>query len=226
MSASRPAGRIKSLLHWLVRLCGWLWRPFPRGIYCVLLPIVAVALVVMCLSAAEPAIRSAGLVLQILGIGSVIVGIEKTREMFKHPTLGSIARKWLAVRPRLGPATITATMDAAVLTALGARARAYVSSDPPAGASTNDRLDSLERNVGLIHSRISSVQDEMDALERKQADSLQHEQQARTLADDQLSDKLSGLATGGFSISLAGAVWLFVGVTMSTLSPELSRWLG
>lgn len=182
-------------------------------------------LVISLYSATEPTIRLTGLVLQILGIGTVIIGIEKTRQLFAHPTLRSVLNKWLAERPRLGRTTFTASPSAGVLALVTGKGRGYVTNNPPAGASANERLESLEKNVGILNSRISGVQGELDALERQQSEALRQERNARTMADDQLRDKLEGLATGGFIISLAGATWLFIGVALSTLAPELSRWL-
>lgn len=211
--------------RWVLRLGNWLWAPFPRNVYWVMLPLAAAMLVIYLHSASEPAIRLTGLVLQLLGIGTVIIGIEKTRELFARPTLRSVFTKWLAERPRLGRTTVTASLNAGALAMVTGKGRGYVTNNPPAGATMNERLESLEKNVGLLNSRISGVQGELDTLERQQSAALRQERDARKMADDQLREKLEGLATGGFNISLAGAAWLFVGVTLSTLAPELSRWL-
>ena len=49
----------------------------------------------------EPVIRLTGLVLQLLGIATVIWGISETRALFGHPSLRSKAKAWLGRFPLL-----------------------------------------------------------------------------------------------------------------------------
>jgi hypothetical protein len=45
-------------------------------------------------------------------------------------------------------------------------------------------------------------------------------------ADHVLHKKLTELATGSYSFSMFGVVWLAVGLVLSSASPELARWIG
>jgi hypothetical protein len=51
--------------------------------------------------------------------------------------------------------------------------------------------------------------------------SLKQEEQSRQAEDNQIRKKLEATGTGGVHISLIGASWLFMGVTLSTAAPEI-----
>lgn len=51
------------------------------------------------------------------------------------------------------------------------------------------------------------------------------ESQHRMSEDEALAKKLESTATGGVHITAMGAVWLFVGVSLSTAGTELALWL-
>jgi hypothetical protein len=62
----------------------------------------------------------------------------------------------------------------------------------------------------------------MDAELRKGAEALEGEANARSAEDKVIREKLEATGTGGVHISAIGALWLFVGVTLSTASVELA----
>ena len=54
---------------------------------------------------------------------------------------------------------------------------------------------------------------------------LKREEQARISSDSEIMTKLETTETGGLTISAIGAVWLFVGVILSSSSVELAHFL-
>jgi hypothetical protein len=87
------------------------------------------------------------------------------------------------------------------------------------------RLDAIEKNIGVVHDRITAFQNETDQELRKLADRVREEQGARSQEDLAIRAMLEATATGGVHISAMGAVWLFVGVALSTAGIEISRTL-
>jgi hypothetical protein len=83
----------------------------------------------------------------------------------------------------------------------------------------------LEKNIQHLNKRIDETQTEMDQSFRAQSGALEEERQERSREDRLLSAKLEATETGGLHISAMGALWLFIGVTLSTASVELSAWL-
>jgi hypothetical protein len=170
---------------------------------------------------AEPVIRLTGLVLQLMGIATVIWGISETRALFGHPSLMRKARAWLGRFPLLRRDITVAVGGASLSTDMG-RARAYGTHSPGPNPTVESRLDALEKNVARIHERISQTQAEMDEGFQRSADALKREEQSRSAEDAAIREKLEATGTGGVHISAIGASWLFVGIILSTASPEIA----
>jgi len=204
--------RIKALWPWLVEARhGWLS-----------VAVIAVALVVSLRPhTAEPVIRLTGLVLQLLGIATVIWGISETRALFGHLSLMRKAAACLGQFPLLRRDVTVAVGGTSMSTAMG-KARAYGTLSAGPSPTVESRLDALEKNVTRIHERISQTQAEMDEGFQRSADALKREEQSRSAEDAAIRAKLEATGTGGVHISAIGASWLFVGVILSTASAEIA----
>ena len=84
------------------------------------------------------------------------------------------------------------------------------------------RIDALEKNLALIHERISSIEKEVGEEFQKAAKALINEEKARQTVDRGIYEKLESAGTGGIHISAIGALWLFSGVILSTASIEIA----
>ncbi len=156
----------------------------------------------------EPVIRLTGLVLQILGIATVIWGISETRAFFGHPAFAAKTKSWSTRFPLLRQNIVIAA-GAASLALLTSKARAHSTHNPGPNPTIEARIDSLERNIVLIHERIDSAEKEMDEEFQKTSDALKSEEHARQSEDNQIHKKLEATGTGGVHISAIGASWLF-----------------
>src|SRR3546814_8710666 len=84
------AAQSRILIVWLRAL--WFWLTEPRHFWLATF-VVALALVfALRRGTTEPEIRISGLLLQILGIGTVAWGIRETRALFGRPTLVAESR--------------------------------------------------------------------------------------------------------------------------------------
>jgi hypothetical protein len=196
-----------------------------RKYFCLGLLVVAVPVFLgLHYGADEAMIRITGMVLQLFGIGTVALGIHKTRREFGHP---SIFRVWHQRLKRFLPFGKREVTGTAHITLPGvtcnARGHASVSVEP--GATIEARVQALEENLQIVHNRINQAQNEMDQEFRKCSEALKHEERARDREDQKILSKLEATATGGLHISAMGALWLFVGVIMSTIPAELAKWL-
>jgi hypothetical protein len=184
--------------------------------------------VALCLAlrrgATEPQIRLVGLLLQLFGIGTVAWGIYETRKLFSQAKLVDQLRGWLRRFPVYGGRVVSANLS---ITVPGAslEGRGYVSEVVGTGVPLEARVQSLENNMRLTNTRIDQTQNEMDRRFRSQADLLKLEEQARAQHDEVLGTTLRASGTGGLYISAMGALWLFVGVTLSTAAPEIAKCL-
>ena len=172
----------------------------------------------------EPLIRWTGLVLQVLGIATVVWGIGETRKFFGHaPAFGAV-KAW-ALRFPLRRRDIVVAVSGVSMSAATGQARGHVTHVAGPTPTLQDRVDALERNVTAVHDRITSAQRESDERYNKTKEELAAETAARAAEDDRTRKMLETTATGGVYISAIGSVWLFVGVVLSTAAQELAGWL-
>ncbi len=206
---------LKSVFHWLVE-----WRYFYLGFLVVAIPVLSG----LRYGADEAMIRFTGMVLQLLGIGTVAWGIHTTRKEFGHPGIFTVWRRRLSRFPPFGKRVETGTGHATLPAFIcSGRGHHLVSAGPE--ATTEARIQALEANLQIVHDRVSQTQNEIDQGFRKYSDVLKQEEQARIKEDQNICAKLEATETGGLHISAMGAFWLFVGVIMSAVPVELAKWL-
>lgn len=213
MLISNP--RLKNLWHWLAEArYAWL----SAGV------IFVSFIVALRPNTSEPVIRLTGLALQILGIATVIWGISETRAFFGQPSFAAKAKSWFSRFPLIRRNTII-TADPALYVFAGEKIRVQQIHNCGSNPSNEERISSLEKNIKLIHQRITDTEKEMDEEDLKLSNALKNEERKRRSADDSLLKKLEVTGTGGVHISAIGASWLFVGVILSTAAPEIATLL-
>jgi len=94
-----------------------------------------------------------------------------------------------------------------------------------ASASIDDRIANIEKGIEILQERIKNTEQQIDREKRALEDAIKMEKRSREGADSELLKKLEVASTGGIYISAIGALWLFVGVVLSSASPEISVWL-
>ncbi len=209
------SSRFKALLPWLGEA---------RYVWLALAVSIAALVIALRPGTTEPEIRLTGLVLQILGIGTVAWGISETRALYGHKPMFAIARGWLERFPLRRRNIVLGAAAIASASAFG-RARGHVTHGTPPNPTVNDRLDALEKNIGALHDRIGATQKEMDEEVSKLKTSVSDEARQREQEDHGNRKLVEMTATGGVHISAIGAVWLFVGVILSTAGVEIAATL-
>jgi hypothetical protein len=170
----------------------------------------------------EPRIRITGLLLQLLGLATVVWGIRQTGEFFGHPTLRQALAAWILRFPSYHGKVVsgTAHMSGGFATVSG-RGSARVSAKE--GASPEERIDALEKNLGYLSRELDHTQQTLDETKRALAAAIKTESSERRTALEAVHRKLETAQTGGLYIAASGTLFLVVGVIMSTASLELSR---
>jgi hypothetical protein len=209
------ASRFKAIWPWLAEV-RYAWYS---------MAVIGVALIIsLCLHPTEPVIRLTGLGLQLFGIGTVIWGISETRALFGHPSFLSKTKAWFRRFPLLRR-NVVLSVDSASHIIVGGKATAYMTHGAGANPTIEARLDSLERNVTLIHERISQIQKETDKEFHEMTAAIKREEQSRHAEDNAIRMKLEATGTGGVHISAIGASLLFVGIILSTAATEIASLL-
>jgi len=172
----------------------------------------------------EESIRIAGYALQLVGMIFAIRGLLGVREHFGQPLLRHLFLKWIKRFPRWKRKVVIGAGTGLVSMA-GMKARAEVWTPDNPEKTVEERIDSIIKNLD----RIRDEQREHAQLIDKLKDS--HEKHKKQVADESkklkedIQSDLESLHTSDLITSLVGLVWLTVGITMSTLAPELSKWL-
>lgn len=207
------SSRLKPVLAWLGE-AKYFWLA---------LAVVAIALLLAVRPAAsQQLIRLTGLGLQILGILTVVWGISETRALFGHPSVLRKTMAWMGRFP-LPRRSKTVHVSASGVAVASASARAHVIHGPGSNPTVEKRLEALEKNITSLHQRISELEQELERSAQRVTDDLRNEQKVRSAEDQQIRQTLEATGTGGVHISAIGALWLLVGVILSTGAPEIAN---
>lgn len=207
------------LREWLKAIGRWLWEA--RIVWFGLLVLAIAVLVPFTLGVTERGFRVSGLVLQVLGIGTVAKGLRDTRSLFGHPPFTRVAKEWLARFPLYGRArTIHGSAAAAAAAVLSGRLRVWMPVNP--GDPLEIRVVALMRNTERLRDELYHLQGEVESHRAAYEEALRRESDHRTEGDRRIDAKLEEVHTGGVYLSLLGVVWLLVGVTFATIPDVLA----
>jgi hypothetical protein len=198
------------------------WLASPHHVWLCLTVTLAALIISFRPNTSEPTIRLTGLVLQLLGVLTVAWGISETRAMFGRPSILSKVKAWLSEAPFLKSQHGSGTARASV-GGLTVKARGYATHGAGENPTIESRLLALEENLGIVHQRITGLAQEQDQEFRQLASHIQEERASRIRQVTSVSSRLEKFGTGGVHISAIGAVWLFIGLVLSTAGPELAR---
>lgn len=205
--------------NWLRSVYLWLMeaRYFALSIAVV---VCAIFFIVM-LGSSERSIRLAGMTLQLLGVGTVIWGVAKTREFFGHTPVASQIKDWLLKFPRYTPKPV-------VLSASGTfeplTVRSYGFSSPPKVSpfTTEGRLAAIEVELNQMREQFCKTHQIIDEKVAGINHLIEVETASRNQSVQYVLQRLELTATGGIHITSVGALWLFIGVILGSASPELA----
>lgn len=208
--------------HRTSRLFSWLGEL--RLLYLAAVYVLLGFSLIWCFGASERSIRLVGLFLQLLGIGTVIWGISVTRKQFGHPAVTRILISWIRRFPLIHrPAYLQPEGISVGMSVVGGRLVAVFTPNP--SAPLDERLKHIEQGLETIQKRIEGAESQIDRESSTAHGKLLVEIRARESADKAILSTLESSSTGGVHVSAIGALWLFVGVILSTASQELATWL-
>lgn len=177
--------------------------------------------------------RTAGGVLQLLGVGTMALGISQLRRMFGlENTVAEMISEWGVYLRKLWERIaqifgkkrgVTVSVGSAHITAGAATMRAHGTVAPGPNASVDDRLRMLERQYAQLSKWVFEVEGKLQEEAKKHADALRAERQARESALGDLQRTLRALATGGIRLQLVGVIWFLAGISLATWAPEIAR---
>ena len=204
---------IDGLYHWL-RETQYFW---------ITLFVLSVSLYIIFLPEPNEArVRITGLTLQVFGMSTVLIGINRTRQFFGHPSFLKIVIQCLKRFPlRRQVITGRANIELPMMTA---KAFAHQWTNA-VDDSPEARLRALETNLDIVNQRVTQVHNQLDHDIRHLEHTLHSERTTRENTDQEIRRTIELTETGGLSISLMGLLWLVVGIIMSTIPSEMASLL-
>ena len=172
----------------------------------------------------EARVRFAGLILQLVGIVTVVYGIRRTRNLLRQP----FRERALVTSRRELPAVFRSRRAYGAPQASPSVPAEEVASSKPAGAkrtSRDKRVAALEAKLLAAHDRIAQTQRRLDDEMRVRDRDDNWERTAREEADERMWKALEEVSSGGLGLSGAGLLWLLLGVALSAAADEVARWL-
>ena len=212
----------KRLSNWIKKT--WDWFAEGKIVFMAIFVIFAIVIWVLATGSSEPKIRTAGYFLQLIGMIFAIRGLLFIREHFGQPLLRSLFVDWLKRFPKWKN-NIVIGAGAAMASASGMKARAEVWTKDNPSLAIEERIAGIVRNLEQIRNEQSTNSIAIDELKDSHEKHKRELENERKMLEERIQSDLESLHTSDLLTSLVGLVWLTVGITFSTLAPELNKWI-
>jgi hypothetical protein len=158
-----------------------------------------------------------GLLLQLLGIGAIVLGLRGKGSQFGEAHIHNSLSKWWMKAPWKRRPVVAHIESVESRAEVGDLAGIV---GPRTHASPEERIADLERDLRSLILQASEIRgdlrQELTAVRREMAT----ERSARAQGDRDLGERLQRLAVGGNHIEWAGVWWIGLGLTLATV-PDL-----
>lgn len=170
----------------------------------------------------ELCIRWWGMLLQLLGIVSVIHEFRSTQKHFGQDSAYTRMRKWLARWPTRNVTVKIEGVCVSPQTGNMAATGGHVGPRP--GTDIGSRVVALEQGFSDVMAGLTTIRSAADTDRRAHVQAMEHEGVMRAQADASLTREIEAVTTGSLPFSMFGVAWLTVGMIIGTISPELAKW--
>ncbi len=171
----------------------------------------------------EASVRISGYVLQLIGMIFAIRGLLGVRKHFGQPLLRRLIINWFKRFPKW-KRNVVIDAGSAHVTIAGMKARAEVWMTDNPNKPIEQRIDAIIKNIERIRVEQREQGNAIDILKESYEEHKKQVTEQNNKIKEDINSDLESLHTSDLITSLVGLVWLTVGITMSTLAPELSKW--
>lgn len=158
-----------------------------------------------------------GLILELLGSGTVVLGLMGRWKLFGLP---DFFKELWNQRPRWNQKPHHATHAGTGGAVFGGSSESSGWHPPQPDSSIEVRLTLLEENVKRFYDRFNNMDKKLKQEERRVNDALNLERQTREKSNKEFKTTLHELGAGGLKIEVFGIYWLFLGMIFSTIPQE------
>jgi hypothetical protein len=208
----RAANYITAVMVWLRRN-----RPLVWILVAMTFVFMLAFIVPSCL---ERYIRFSGTALQLLGVILVGIGLRDTRFEDQPTTWESIKQFW-AGRPVFRPRHVQLEAQS-ILVASGGLSAPRLSVTAGTDASLEHRVAALEREHAALFAEVGKLNQETKQKLGELSGAFALERSERQGADKDLKEQLRKAVAGGLPLGRVGAIFFFIGILASSISPEIA----
>lgn len=202
---------------------------------CLALTLFLMLITVLIGDTLEDDVRSSGGVLELAGLATTALGLAELRDRFSGRDIWW-RRRWQSIRswarsvwrwlqlwkqpPAQGRGVGRATMRASAhgLSATGGQAAALP-------LTLEDRIKDLEQAHNRLAGRVNALDKRTDEVSAESRALAEAGRQARVAGESRLQDQIKDLAVGGLRLSSVGLVMLALGLTATTWTGGVARFL-
>ena len=173
----------------------------------------------------ETHMRGLSMVLQVLGVGTVAVGISETRKLFDRTSIIVAFFEWFKQLPeawsRPKPTAILVPPDFS-------NAHDWSSTiveNPPEEAAIEEQVKWLLTHYHKMNDELQALKDEFRSQGNVFENQLTDEKKTRKLADKNLQEKMKDAFINGLHLEFVGLVWLLAGIITGLFPDWFGLWL-
>ncbi|WP_169981413.1 ABC transporter C-terminal domain-containing protein [Tautonia rosea] len=170
--------------------------------------------------------RYAGLLLEIFGLGLVVIGLDHIRQQFgKEPFRASITKwflSWRAVFTGPEPVQITGKLG----TLFTENATANLSMHGYKDQTIEERLETLEGDIKRLQGELNNKTEQLkQEIASVKADFDEKIENTIKIIDD-VDSRVKDYAVGGMGLEVVGLVWISLGIILASIPDELGMLFG
>jgi len=169
----------------------------------------------------ETRFRLTGLVLELLGIITVVIGVNATLKLFDVDGLCKTILKWFKRFPKFVENART-TVGSISATTENATASFFGTTSLAPNSSIENRVAFLEEQLKQVHLQVYGNRIHFENECKSLSDALSAESDKRKTGDKQSHYDLKAFAVEDVYIEVMGVVWLIFGAISATASKELA----
>lgn len=186
---------------------------------------VTVALVLsLAVLRTESAIRCTGYVLQLVGMVLAIRGLVGIRQFFGQPSIWSTVADWFRRFP-MWKKDVRIDLQGGAVSVSGGRASLEIWAKDDASLTVEQRLDAIARNQERLREEQRQQEKSLISISDNLEDHKKKTEAEYNRVSREFNTRLESLHTSELTLSLVGLVFLTIGITLGTLSPEIAGWL-
>jgi hypothetical protein len=162
-----------------------------------------------------------GLLLQLIGVFTVWHDLAHSGQTFGKS--GFFPRTWTWLKAGVLGRKVVINLESGVIAITGGKVRITQRRNTPPDSPIEQRVEALEYNLQKIDQELESVLQEIDQRTGELKAQIKGESQKLKASHSALEESLTNAIVGNYAVLAFGALWLVIGMVLSTLAPEIAK---